>query len=72
MAQLVTAILSQQDNLAAAARRYTGDDVNETSLLVGRVISRAFRKFDSNTTIDAISKTLRRDLERVIAEHRSN
>jgi hypothetical protein len=70
MAQLVTAILSQQDQLAAAARRYTGDDMNEASLLVGRVITRAFRKFDHDTAIDTIAHALRRDLDRVIAERR--
>lgn len=70
MAQLVTAIMSHQDELAAAARRFTGDDVNETSLLVGRVITRAFRKFDKNTSDDAISSELQHDLERVIAERR--
>lgn len=70
MAQLVTAILSQQDQLAAVARRATGDDTNETSLLVGRVITRAFRKFDHDESIESIGRALRRDLEHVIAEHR--
>jgi hypothetical protein len=70
MAQLVTAILSQQDELSAAARRFTGDDMNEASLLVGRVITRAFRKFDHEANLDLIADAMRRDLDRVIAERR--
>ncbi|MDX2274911.1 MAG: hypothetical protein NW206_05615 [Hyphomonadaceae bacterium] len=70
MAQLVTAILSQQGDLTATALEFTGDDTNEASLLVGRVITRAFRKFDHDATIDAIGLALRRDLQRMIAERR--
>lgn len=69
MAQLVTAILSNQDELAAKARQFTGD-VNEASLLVGRVVTRAFNKYDRGASADAISKALRRDLETLIAQHR--
>ena len=69
MAQLVTAILSNQDELSAQARLFTGD-VNEASLMVGRVITRAFRKFDHDTSADAISLALRHDLDRMIAARR--
>ncbi|MGE0595453.1 MAG: hypothetical protein AB7P07_03760 [Hyphomonadaceae bacterium] len=62
MAQLVSAILSNQGALEAVARNFTGD-VNEASLLVGRVVTRAFTKMDPAATPDAISSALRRDLD---------
>ena len=65
MAQPVTAILSCQNELSAAALLHTGD-VNEAGLLVGKVVSRAFRKFDKATPEDAIAAAMTRDLERLI------
>jgi hypothetical protein len=69
MAQLVTAILSNQGALAAEARKFTGD-VNEASLLVGKVMSRAFSTFDRESSADAVARKLRRDLEALIAERK--
>ena len=69
MAQLVTAILSNQEELAAKARQFTGD-VNEASLLVGRVVTRAFNKYDRAASAASIAQALRRDLEKMLAEHR--
>lgn len=70
MAQLVTAILSHQDALSAKARQHIGDDFNEASLLVGRVMSRALTTMDKDTPASTVSATLRRDLERLLAQHR--
>lgn len=69
MAQLVTAILSHQDALSAKARQHIGD-FNEASLLVGRVMSRALTTMDKDTPVSSVSATLRRDLERMLAQHR--
>jgi hypothetical protein len=70
MAQPVRAILSHQDELAAQARRHTGD-VNEAGLLVGKVVSRAFLKFDQDEPEDVITAAMRRDLDVLIAERAS-
>ncbi|MES1201916.1 MAG: hypothetical protein ABUS57_10770 [Pseudomonadota bacterium] len=68
MPQPVLAILSQQDELAAKARSFTGD-VNEAGLLVGRVISRAFlRRYSA---LDEIPAAMRRDLDLLIQERAS-
>ena len=69
MAQLVTAILANQGELDATARQFT-NDINEASLMVGRVVTRAFTEFDTQMPADAISQALRRDLDRMIAERR--
>ena len=65
MAQSVSAIIAQTGDLAAKARRYTGD-VNEANLLVGKVVSRAFTKLRGHESDDVISATLSSDLERLI------
>jgi len=69
MAQPVAAILSRQAELAAAARRFTGD-TNEAGLLVGRVVSRAFSEFPNGGADDAISRAMRRELDRLIEQLR--
>ena len=69
MAQLVSAILSNQDALAATAFARTGDH-NEASLLVGRVLTRAFNTIDRDASAKTISDALRRDLERMLGERR--
>lgn len=68
--QPVMAILSQQDELAAKARKHTGD-VNEAGLLVGKVISRAFRKFEDGESTEVISAVMRRDLDMLIRQQAS-
>ena len=65
MAQSVSAILAQTGDLAAKARRHTGD-VNEANLLVGKVMSRAFVKLVGHEPDDVISATLSNDLDRLI------
>jgi hypothetical protein len=65
MAHPVSAILSQQDELARRARRFTGD-VNEAGLIVSKVMSRAFQKFRADASDEAISDTMREDLEAII------
>lgn len=65
MAQLVTAILSNQGALETMARKQLGD-VNEASLLVGRVVTRAFTTLDPASTPDLISSALRRELDALI------
>ena len=70
MARLVTAILSQQGELAARARQCTGD-VNEAGLLVGKVVSRAFLTFGEGGSEQAISTAMRRDLEALIKRRQS-
>lgn len=67
MAQPVTAILSRQDELSAMARRHTGD-ANEAGLLVSKVMSRAFRKFDDSESEDVIAQTMSQDLDRLIRQ----
>lgn len=65
MAQLVTAILKNQGELDAVARRYTGD-VNEAGLLVGQVVCGTFAKFEGKVSNEQIAKTMRRDLDQLI------
>jgi len=70
MAQLVTAILSRQGELAEKARQFT-QDTNEASLLVGKVVSRALSTFKDGATADEIiTHTMRRDLDRLIEQLR--
>jgi hypothetical protein len=70
MAQLVTAILSRQGELAAQARQFT-NDTNEANLLVGKVVSRAFSRFRDEAAVDLIQRTMRRDLELLIEQLRA-
>jgi len=70
MAQLVTAILSRQGELAAKARQFT-QDTNEASLLVGKVVSRALSTFKDDVGADVITHAMRRDLDRLIEQLRS-
>jgi hypothetical protein len=65
------AILSHQDELAARARRHTGD-VNEAGLLVGKVISRAFTKLDAHDSTESISAGMWRDLDVLIQQRQTN
>jgi hypothetical protein len=65
MAHPVSAILSHQDELARRARRFTGD-VNEAGLIVGKVMSRAFKKFRQEASEDAIADQMKRDLDEII------
>jgi hypothetical protein len=69
MAQPVTAILSRQGELAAKARQFT-NDTNEASLLVGRVVSRAFSTFRDGAAEDVITRSMQRDLDRLIEQLR--
>jgi hypothetical protein len=69
MAQLVTAILSNQGELAAKARTFTGD-VNEAGLLVSKVVSHAFETFDHRAHAEDISHGMRSELDRLIRELR--
>ena len=70
MAQSVTAILSSQSELAEKARAFT-NDTNEASLLVGKVMSRAFSTFRDGAADDVILHSMRRDLDRLIAQLRA-
>ncbi len=70
MAQSVSAILAQTGDLAAKARRHTGD-VNEANLLVGKVMSRAFVKLVGHEPDDVISATLSSDLDRLIRQRKA-
>ncbi|HWA01507.1 MAG TPA: hypothetical protein VG841_14460 [Caulobacterales bacterium] len=67
MPQPVLAILSQQGELAAKARTHIGD-VNEAGLLVGRVISRAFLKFELEQSDEDIPSAMRRDLDSMLEQ----
>ncbi len=67
MGPRVMHILSHQIELAARARRSTGD-VNEASLLVGRVMCRALGRLEKSTSKAEISESLRRDLDRLIEQ----
>jgi predicted GNAT family N-acyltransferase len=67
MVQPVTAILSGASELAAAARMFT-HDTNEASLLVGRVVSRAFGAFEAGVSDEVIRRAMRRDLDRMIEQ----
>ena len=69
MAQPVTAILSRQGELAAKAWEVT-HDTNEASLLVGKVVSRAFDAFQNGATEDDVAQAMRRELDRLIAQLR--
>lgn len=69
MGQPVTAILSHQGELAAKARRVTGD-MNEANLLVGKVMSRAFQRFSDDAPAETISAALRSDLDALIRKLR--
>ena len=69
MAQPVTAILSHQDELTTKARQFTGD-VNEASLLVGRVICKALGRYKAPAADAEIGTAMRRDLERLIEQAR--
>ena len=70
MAQPVTAILSRQGELAARARKFTGD-TNLAGLLVGRVVSRALMTRDRGEAEDVVLNTMNRDLDRMIEQLRS-
>ena len=69
--QPVLAILAQQGALAARALRHTGD-VNEAGLLVGAVMSRAFKRYygAAEEGMDDIPAVLGRDLEDLISRRR--
>ena len=67
MAQPVTAILSRQGELAAKARKFTGD-TNEAALLAGRVVSRALLTRERGEAEDVVLSTMNHDLDRMI-EH---
>jgi hypothetical protein len=70
MAQPVTAILSRQGELAARARKFTGD-TNLAGLLVGRVVSRALVTRERGEAEDVVLNTMNRDLDRMIEQLRS-
>jgi hypothetical protein len=70
MAQPVMAILSSQGELAAKARKFT-NDTNEASLLVGKVVSRAFSTFRDGADDEVILHAMRRDLDRMIDQLRA-
>ena len=65
MAQPVTAIVSSHAELSARARAFTGD-TNEASLLVGKVVSRAFSKFKGEAAHDVVLHAMQRDLDAMI------
>ena len=67
MAQPLRAILGRQRELTKAARQFTGD-INEASLLVGRVVSRALGKFTGAASEAEIARNMRRDLEVLIEQ----
>ena len=69
MAQPVTAILSRQGELAAKARRFTGD-TNEAVLLVGRVVSRALMTRERGEAEDIVLNAMHRDLDTMIEQLR--
>ncbi len=69
MSEPVMAILQYQGVLSAKARKSLGD-VNEAGVMVSRVISRAFRKFDHVEPDDELSAFLMRDLEQMLANRR--
>lgn len=69
MAQPVTAILSQQGDLAAEARRFT-QDTNEAGLLVGKVVLRALDTFKDSVADEVLASEMRRDLDRLIDQMR--
>lgn len=69
MAQPVTAILSQQGDLAAEALRFT-HDTNEAGLLVGKVVLRALDTFKDSVADEVLASEMRRDLDRLIDQMR--
>ena len=69
MVQPVTAILSNTGELAAKARLFTRD-TNEASLMVGKVVSRAFDAVQDGDSDEAILRAMRRDLDRMIEQMR--
>ena len=69
MAQPVTAILSRQGELAARARKFTGD-ANLAGLLVGRVVSRALLTRERGEDEDIVLSTMNRDLDHMIEQLR--
>lgn len=66
----VVAILSQQRPLAAEALKLTGD-TNEAGLLVGRIVSRAFLKFERPASDDVIREAMWRDFDQLVGEQRA-
>lgn len=70
MAQSVTAILERQEELATKARQFT-NDTNEASLLVGKVMSRAFSTFRDGEADEVIVHSMSLDLDRLIEQLRS-
>ena len=71
MAQPVTAILSRQGELAARARKFTGD-ANLAGLLVGRVVSRALLTRERGEDEDIVLSTMNRDLDHMIEQLRGS
>ena len=71
MAQPVTAILSRQGELAARARKFTGD-ANLAGLLVGRVVSRALLTRERGEDEDIVLNTMNRDLDHMIEQLRES
>lgn len=69
MVQPVTAILSRTGELSAQARLFT-EDTNEASLMVGKVVSRAFEAFQEGASDDVIRRAMRRDLDHMIEQMR--
>jgi hypothetical protein len=69
MAQPVTAILSRQGELAAAAWQFTRD-TNEANLLVGKVVSRALTHFTEAAADETVVSEMRRELDRLIEQLR--
>jgi hypothetical protein len=70
MSQPVLAVLSHQQELAAVARRRIAGDANEASLLVGTVISRAFKKLRADGDAPVSASALLSDLDILIGEAR--
>ncbi len=71
MAQPVTAILSRQGELAARARKFTGD-ANLAGLLVGRVVSRALLTRERGEDEEIVLSTMNRDLDHMIEQLRGS
>lgn len=69
MAPPVSAILSRQHELTRRARLFTGD-VNEASLLVGRVVCKALGRFSALASEADVANQMRRDLELMIEQAR--
>lgn len=72
MAQSITAILSCQPELAARANRRL-HDINEASLLVGRIVSRAVLLGPDNTkSSEALAARLDRELDALLDARQAN